>query len=86
MFYFNEIVIHAIITIHCMYLIVAWIFLNENYARTLNYKTHGFMTTIWINPGKCNFMCSNFKLKKSFVNKISGVIIDRELKFDKCVK
>ena len=52
-----------------------------------------------LNPGKCNFMCSgsnllldeifiykNFKLKNTTVNEILGVIIDRELKFDKHVK
>ena len=52
-----------------------------------------------LNPGKCNFMClrsnllldktyvyKNFKLKKTSVNEILGVIIDRELKFDKRVK
>ena len=52
-----------------------------------------------LNPGKSNFMClrsnllldktyvyKNFKLKKTSVNEILGVIIDRELKFDKSVK
>ena len=52
-----------------------------------------------LNPGKSNFMClrsnllldktyvyKNFKLKKTSVNEILGVIIDRELKFDKLVK
>ena len=52
-----------------------------------------------LNPGKCNFMClrsnllldktyvyKNFKVKKTSVNEILGVIIDRELKFDKRVK
>ena len=52
-----------------------------------------------LNSGKCNFMClrsnllldktyvyKNFKLKKTSVNEILGVIIDRELKFDKRVK
>ena len=51
------------------------------------------------NPGKCNFMClgsnialdeifvcKSFKLKYTSVNEISGVITDRELKFDKHVK
>ena len=52
-----------------------------------------------LNPGKCNFMClrsnllldktyvyKNFKVKKTSINEILGVIIDRELKFDKRVK
>ena len=52
-----------------------------------------------LNSGKCNFMClrsnllldktyvyKNFKLKKTSVNEILGVIIDSELKFDKRVK
>ena len=52
-----------------------------------------------LNPGKCNFMClgsnlsldeifvyKNLKLKNTSVNEILGVIIDRELKFDKHVK
>ena len=52
-----------------------------------------------LNPEKCNFMClrlnlllnkiyvyKNFKLKKSSVSKILGVIIDSEHKFDKRVK
>ena len=52
-----------------------------------------------LNPGKCNFMClgsnlsldesfvyKNFKLKNTSVIEISGVIIDRELIFDKHVK
>ena len=51
------------------------------------------------NPGKCNFMClgsnislneifvcKGFKLKYTSVNEISGLITDRELKFDKHVK
>ena len=52
-----------------------------------------------LNPGKCNFMFlgsnllvveifvyESFKLKHTSVNKILGVIIDRELKFDRHVK
>ena len=52
-----------------------------------------------LNPGKCNFMClgsnlsldeifiyKNFKLENTFVNEVLGVIIDREVKFDKHVK
>ena len=51
------------------------------------------------NPGKCNFMClgsnlsvdeifvyKKFKLINTSVNEILGVIIDRELKFDKHIK
>ena len=51
-----------------------------------------------LNPGKCNFMClgsnlsldeifiyKNFKLKNTFVDEVLGVIIDREVKFDKHV-
>ena len=48
--------------------------------------------------GKCNFMClgsnlsdeifvhKNLKLKNTSINEILGVIIDRELTFDKHVK
>ena len=52
-----------------------------------------------LNPGKYNFMClgsnlsvdeifvyKSFKLKNTSVNEILGVIIDRELKFDKHAK
>ena len=88
-----------LMTIHCIHLVVTWMFSKKNYTKTFGtrhtvlWQLYSFQSwKVYFHVFRINLtldkilIYKDFKIKNTSVNEILGVIIDRERKFYKHVK